>query len=454
MRGSDVAQKIIIRLGSFNDTYLPLLDDTTRNQFVYGGAGSGKSVFLARRGVLDVARSDRNYLIARGTQRAIRGSTWNEVLDAIGFFGLRPYFLPNKSELTITCLYNERQFVFVGCDDIEKIKSIRPRVGVFTDLWEEEATEISAPSDKQLRLRLRGPSSLPKRYIYSFNPIYKAHHLYTRYFAPLSVPEEVRLLRKDNILILRTTYRDNRFLTQEDVEELLAYREGDPYWYQVYAEGKWGVLGHRIFSDWEVRDLSKGSTRVADEEWRNGLDFGFTNDPTALSRSYRAERELRFPAYWGGELYAPGLTNPEIAARVRPVIGAQRVYCDCSEPKSIRELRQAGANSINAVGVKKGKDSVLHGLQWLQRHRLVVDPQNQHAINELSLARWKEDRDGNPYNVPVDANNHWLDATRYAWERDMTSRKPMMVVSARAARAAAERRAEDKEKQSRRPLII
>lgn len=426
-----MAQRIVIRSDVFNAAFLPFLEDETRNQFLYGGAGSGKSVFVARRAVLDVARNDRNYLVARGTQRAIRGSTWNEILDAINFFGLNQYFDANKSDLTITCNFNDRQFAFVGCDDPEKIKSIRPRVGVFTDLWEEEATEISAPADKQLRLRLRGKSPLPKRYTYTFNPIYKTHHIYKRYFSPLGIPETVRVHREADTVIFRSTYRDNRFLEPEDIKELLSLKGGDPYWYQVYAEGLWGVLGHRIFSDWETADLSESYSSV--DEWYNGLDFGYTNDPTAFSRSARGDDRKSIYIYYpqpSGEVYTTGLTNQDITEIIHPVTGSrERIYCDSAEPKSIQELRQAKTKSLNAVAVKKGKDSVLHGLQWLQRHHLVIDCRNQHAINELSIARWAEDRDGNPYNRPVDADNHFIDSLRYAWEREMVFRKPMLIVS-------------------------
>ena len=108
-----------------------------------------------------------------------------------------------------------------------------------------------------------------------------------------------------------------------------------------------------------------------------------------------------------------------IAERISPVLGREYVTCDSSEPKSIAELKQ---HRINALSAKKGKDSVLHGIQWLQQHRIVIHRGCQHVINEFQMYQWEKDRDGNALNKPVDRDNHGIDATRYAYESEMRNR--------------------------------
>ena len=134
----------------YNDVYFPLLRENTRIQIIFGGGGSGKSVFLSQRGVEDILKGGRNYLVCRNTGNTIRKSVFNEVKKAINKSrDLQRLFKINKSEMTITCI-NGYQILFAGLDDIEKLKSITPEIGVITDIWIEEATEISYESFKGL----------------------------------------------------------------------------------------------------------------------------------------------------------------------------------------------------------------------------------------------------------------------------------------------------------------
>ena len=396
---------VVIDGNVFNSIYKPLLEDQTRTQICFGGSSSGKSYFLAQRAVIDVAKGYRNYLITRKVAATIKKSVFNEVVKAISFFKLSKYFNINKGDLVITCV-NGYQILFVGLDDQEKVKSITPSKGVITDVWEEEATEDEYEDSKQLDKRLRGPSRYPKRHIMSFNPILQEHWIYEQYFKG-HWSEGSQECRYDDVLILKTTYKDNRFLTEDDVKAL--ENEKDKYWYQVYTLGNWGVLGHVIFQNWRVEDLSEiYKTR---HTWNNGLDFGFAKDPACmLNMSWdRAKVTL----YVFSEIYETGLTNDLLAASVRSVIGSQTVVCDSSEPKSIQELRN---NRVSAIAAVKGKDSVNFGIQWLQQIQIIVDPSCVNTIRELKTYRWREDRQGNVLPEPVDKDNHAMDAMRYGTE--------------------------------------
>lgn len=392
----------------FNDAYLPyLFANEPRYQIFFGGSSSGKSVFLAQRAVLDVASGGRNYLICRNVARTIRNSVFNEIQKAINRFKLQDFFKVNKSEMTITCV-NGFQILFAGLDDTEKLKSITPIKGVITDIWVEEATETEREAFKQLDKRLRGESQKPKRLILSFNPVLQDHWIHGEFFHGWDDSKNV--LRDSNRLILKTTYQDNKFLTQDDVEAMES--ETDPYFRDVYVLGRWGVLGHVIFKNWHTEDLSE--YREALDNFRNGLDFGFAKDPAALIHTAYDRKRNRI--YVLDEIYETGLTNDVLAKRILSLIGKQVVFADSAEPKSIAELRNFG---VNIRAVKKGKDSVNFGIQWLQRQEIIVDVRCQNTINELRKYKWKEDANGNPLPIPVDRDNHLMDALRYAYESDM-----------------------------------
>lgn len=404
--------KLIVRPGFFNEAFYPLHDDRTELQIIYGGAGSGKSVFTAAKHVLNVAAHDRNVLVVRNTANTLKKSVWNEIESAISDLHLTPFFKFNRTEMTITCKYNKRQIVFVGCNDTERLKSIRPVKGIFEDIWVEEATEVSERAFNQLQMRQRGRTPHKKCITLTFNPIYKGHWIEKRFFPAHNLRRGIFRDPNRDLLIHKSTYLDNAFLTPQDRAKYESYAYIDGYYYNVYVLGNWGVLGNVIFTNWEVADLSE----YRFSNFRNGLDFGFSNDPTALSRTVKRGNVLYVPPVPGGELYATGLLTDAIYEEVYKRVGTALVVCDSAEPRTVAELREKGLYAEKAI---KGPDSVRHGIQWLKQLKIIVDETNQKAINELSTYRWREDRDGNPINEPEDANNHWIDATRYANEFDM-----------------------------------
>jgi phage terminase large subunit len=393
----------------FNDIYLPYLEDVTPLQIFYGGSSSGKSVFLSQRVVYDLLRGGRNYLVCREIARTVRGSVAQEIGKVITAWNVSSLFQINKTDGTITC-NNGYQCVFTGLDDVEKLKSITPAKGVFTDAWVEEATETELASVAQILKRQRGGSEeVPKRLVLSFNPILQTHWIYTTYFKDIQFEREYRT---DEICILKTTYKDNRFLTKQDITRL--ENEKDKYRYDVYTLGNWGVLGNVIFTNWRVEDLSGIHDQFVNH--RNGLDFGYSADPAAVIVSHYDK--MRKTIYIYNELYQTGLTNDKLAEEALKMIETRPVTCDSAEPKSIAELQRY---KVSARAASKGKDSVLHGIQWLQQQTVIVDSKCINMRNELQGYKWKEDKGGNALPIPVDSDNHLIDALRYAYEGDMES---------------------------------
>lgn len=397
----------------FNPVYLPHLYNLTRTQIFYGGSSSGKSVFLAQRVVWDLLAGGRNYLITRAVAKTIKRSVFTEIKKVIADWGMQAEFKVNESDLTITCK-NGYQALFAGLDDTEKLKSITPQKGVITDVWLEEATEAGRNDLKQLMKRQRGGrSDVPKRIVLSFNPILQSHWIYEEYFKPLAWADDQTEYNSDGLTILKTTYKDNKFLTPQDVYDL--ENEKDKYYRDVYTLGNWGVLGNVIFTNWEVRDLSGMLDQFTNR--RNGGDFGFSSHPAAVVVThYDRERET---IYIFKELYEKGLTNDMLATEVKNLIGDEPITFDSAEPKSIAELQGYG---VAARGALKGKDSVTFGIQWLQGQKIVIDKSCVNTKAEFQSYKWKEDKDGVAMPVPVDANNHAIDALRYAYEDDMTDR--------------------------------
>lgn len=229
---------------AFNETYLDCLDDTHRYLIFYGGAGSGKSYFIAQRYIK--AMMDRpmmNLLVVRAVGNTNRDSTFALFKQIISKWGLSQLFKVNESDLRITCIRTGNAAIFKGLDDTEKLKSITFAKGELTDIWIEEASETLEADFNQLNIRLRGRGS-KKQIVVSFNPIDINHWLKKRFFD----------LKDDNVKIVHTTYKDNRFLDDEYIALLESYKNTDPYYYDVYCLGHWGVYGDSIFDKQKISD--------------------------------------------------------------------------------------------------------------------------------------------------------------------------------------------------------
>jgi phage terminase large subunit len=229
--------KINIRISRkvFNDVYLPYLENEDRYLVFYGGGSSGKSYFIAQRWVYKLIQPKRcNLLVARNTGDTNRTSTFPLFKQVIADWKLSEYFKINESDMHITCKLTNNEVIFKGLDDIEKVKSVTFANGELTHEWVEEATECQESDINQLKVRLRGGKS-KKQMVLSFNPV-NIQHWIKRHFIDSGLAT-----------VCFSTYRDNKFLTDDDRKALEDLKHSDEYTYRVYALGEWGILGKTVF---------------------------------------------------------------------------------------------------------------------------------------------------------------------------------------------------------------
>lgn len=385
-------------------------------QIYFGGSSSGKSYSLAQKLVLDCL-AGRNILALRKVGNTIGKSLFNEVVEKINNLKLRGYFHINRSNYEITCLLKRTQILFAGADDPEKLKSIRARVGVIDTLWLEEATEFTYRDFKAIIKRLRGNSKFKKRIILSFNPVLKTHWIFKEFF-DIWRDNGDRYFEDENKSILKTTYKDNPFLAEEDIKQL--EDESDEYYYNVYTLGNWGVLGGLVFTNWKVDDFDKESF----EHYRHGVDWGFSQDPFSYVRL--AIDKKRKTIYVCDEVYKIGLLNSASAPLVKKHSNNDIVYCDSAEPKSIAEYKTL---NINAKPADKGQGSIESGIKFLQGYDIVIHPSCRNVKNEFQTYKWLEDKKtGDMLPKPEDKNNHTIDAIRYALNKDIAHKQPVKFI--------------------------
>ena len=373
------------------------MDYTKRYEIYYGGAGSGKSQFITQKLIIKALKSKRRILVARKTARSNESSTFQLFKDILIQFKLLPLCKVNKTTQRIT-LPNKSEIVFVGLDDVEKLKSI---TGI-TDIFIEEATEVNKEDFLQLNLRLRAKADNLQVFV-AFNPVSKANWCYKMWFA------EDSKVDYETTRILHTTYKDNRFLPADYIEAIESYKETDMTYYKVYALGEFASLDKLVFSNWETGTLPLEQT--AQWDLCIGLDWGFVNDKTALICSLldNNSKTLYIFDAWG----AIGYTNDKIAKAIAELgYSKSLIIADSAEQKSIEEVRQAGISKIKPA--KKGKGSIIQGIQKLKQFHIIINPALDEVIEEFQNYAWKKNREGEYINEPIDSWNHYIDALRYS----------------------------------------
>ena len=285
-------------------------------------------------------------------------------------------------------------------------------------LWIEEAYEITKEDDfNRLDESIRGqlPEGMYHQVVLTFNPWSDRHWLKKRFFDTPS----------SNVLAMTTNYRCNEFLSQSD---LLLFEEmkKNPRRYAVAGEGDWGVVDGLVYENWkeQVFDTSE-ITRRATVKSAFGLDFGYTNDPSAFVCLLVDEtaREI----YVFDEMYQKGMSNDDIGEELlRRGYSKERIRADSAEPKSIAYLRKKYLRRIRAA--KKGPDSIMAGVTLIQDYTIIIHPSCVNFITEISNYTWATDKFDNKINKPVDDFNHLMDAMRYAME-DFDGRKGIRIMT-------------------------
>lgn len=285
-----------------NERFLPLYFDEHRYLVLCGGGGSGKSIFAGRK-ILERVTTEpgHRWLVCRKVARTLRDSCFAQLVGQLRAHYPRENVQVSRAELRLS-FPNGSEILFAGLDDPEKLKSIFDITGI----WVEEASEITEADFNQLDIRLRTRFAYPLQMILSFNPVSVTHWLKKRFF---DSPDPRATTH-------RSTYRDNRFLPPEAVRTLEAFRDADPYYYQVYCLGEWGVTGRTVFDANAIAERLRslpapvmqgfwewdGEAPTAEGEGPPGLWRGETGGPVTI---YRAPEPGR-PYVLGGDTAGDG----------------------------------------------------------------------------------------------------------------------------------------------------
>lgn len=376
-----------------NHKHQELFQSTADTLSVRGGANAGKTYSIADKLFLQpIIQPNRRLkaMVVRKTMPSLKNSVLDVLERRAEAFGLP--FKTNMNMNKAQCLNLEILFISLNNkDDYIKAKSI-------TDVdfvWVNEMTELREYDFDILDMRIRGGESRFKQFIFDFNPVGKTSWIFKRFYENNN--------NGNGAHKLLYTVLDNPWAKKEEIAKLKGYKESDENLYKIYFLGEWGELEGVIY-DWDIVPLPD----IKFDEIFYGGDFGYSVDPAALIKIYRKANE-----FWLEEvIYQTGLTNIKLGEKMKSkgIMGNDETYWDSAEPKSIQELYDLG---INAKPAEKGPDSVRAGIDFLKQQKIHIVDGNEHIANEQKSYIWKKDKDGNSLNVPIDFNNHAMDATRY-----------------------------------------
>ena len=386
--------------------------DQSKKRYIVmkGSAGSGKSVDTAQNYILRLMQDKgRNLVCIRKSDITNRDSTFAELTGAIyRMFGDKAerYWQINMSPLQLTCKANGNKIIFRGMNDDkqrEKLKSITFQKGKLTDVWCEEATELTQADLEIIDDRLRG--TLPDGQFYqirlTFNPVNKNHWIKKVFF---DIPD-------DNVLCHHSTYLMNRFIDDAYRARMERRKIVDPEGYRIYGEGEWGEIGGLILHNWEVKEISQNPADY--DDFANGQDFGFNHANVILPVGIKDD-----DLYITKELYEFEKDTNELIglALALGIDRKKQMWCDSAEPDRIKMWQKAG---FRARGVDKGGSagSVKAQIDWLKQRKIYVHPSCINTIKELQQWKWKKDeRTGEYLDEPVPFQDDAMAALRYAVE--------------------------------------
>lgn len=353
---------------------------------------------------------DANLLVIRKVFRTLKDSCFTELKWAINRLGVQDYWEIKESPLEMTYKPTGQKIYFRGLDDPLKVTSITVEHGYLCWAWVEEAYEIGNEDDfNMLDESIRGAvppeTGLFKQITLTFNPWNEHHWLKKRFF---DSPDE-------ETLAVTTNYLCNEWLDKADRKVFETMRLNNPRRYRVAGLGDWGIVEGLIFDNWEEKAFDVDEIRgLSSVKSAFGLDFGYTNDPSALFCGLVDEAAKTLWVF--DEMYKYGMSNERIASEITTMgYRKERIRAESAEPKSIDRLRELGLSHIGKA--RKGKDSVNSGIDYLQDYHIIVHPRCVNFITEISNYTWGTDtKTGKRLNVPIDDFNHLMDAMRYACE--------------------------------------
>ena len=401
-----------------------------RYRVVKGSRASKKSKTTALWFIYNMMKyPNSNSLVVRKTFRTLKDSCFTELKWAVHRLAVDHLWKFTESPLEATYLPTGQKIYFRGLDDPLKVTSITVDVGVLCWMWIEEAYEIMKEADfDMLDESIRGecPEGLWKQVTLTFNPWNERHWLKKRFFDK----------QDPDVLALTTNYMCNEWLDQADLQVFERMKTNNPRRYAVAGLGGWGIVEGLCFENWKEQEFTlvtkkeflkmdeadrKIHTYVFREDVKTvcGLDFGYTNDPTAFMVGFLDLKNKKL--YVHDEIYEKGMSNKKIADTITSMgYGKERITADSAEPKSIDELQTL---HLHVQGARKGKDSINNGIQWIQELEIIIHPRCVNFLTEISNYQWDTDKFGKKLNVPIDDFNHLMDAMRYALEKHISGNK-------------------------------
>lgn len=369
-----------------NRQFYDLVNCDSRIFVHQGGTRSGKTYAICQYLIYLITTEKEPLVIdiVRKTLPALKGSVMRDFFSIAESVGIYWEGTHNKSENTFS--YNGHVVSFISIDDQQKIRG-RKRSIVFCN----EANELNKADMDQLLFRTDG--NVFPQIIIDFNPSDPVSFLYSD------------IITRDDCETVITTYRDNKFLSDELIKEIERMRERDPDMWRVYGEGQKAVFSRRqIYNNWNFINYCD----FPDVDYVYlGVDFGFSNDPCAIAEVRRVGDKLFIHEL----CHKTGMTNQDIADFIiRAGHENTLVYYDSAEPKSGEEIRRMG---IMAKGATKGAGSLNAGISLMKEFDIYVSNESPNIRREYESYLWEELKDGTIVNKPVDRNNHQMDCIRY-----------------------------------------
>ena len=378
-----------------------------RYRVVKGGRGSKKSTTTALWIIYNMMKYPlANTLIIRRVFNTHKDSTYTQLKWASNVLKVSHLWKFSKSPLEATYIPTGQKILFRGLDDPMSITSITVEHGHLCWCWFEEAFQVMNEDDfNKVDMSIRG--ELPKGYFkqitLSFNPWSEKHWLKKRFFD----------VKDEDVLAITTNYTCNEFLGEDDKKLFEKMKINNPRRYNIEGLGNWGIAEGLVYSNFEELDFNvEDIKKRPNVKSAFGLDFGYTNDPTAFIASLIDLDNMEIFIF--DEHYQKAMSNKDIANMIKyKGYSKERIVGDSSEPKSIDDIKRQGIYRLK--GARKGKDSILNGIQYIQDFKIYVHPKCENTLIELSNYVW-DTKEGNVINKPIDDYNHLMDALRYSLE--------------------------------------